>query len=245
MFYQDAIMNKLTSKPKQVSKRLLATLPTRARDILINRFGLGESIESMTLEKIGKNYKITRERIRQIENYALGSIRKSDVFGKEQTAFDELARVIDSMGGVIVEEKLLDELATDESTKNHIHLLLVLGDLFIKRKETEEFRHRWFVDDKLADQIQVSLQKLYESLSDDDLIPESEFIDRFLEHVQTLSDKYKNEEVVRRWLSLSKSIGKNQLGEWGRASYSNVRVKGKRDYAYLAIKRHGSPMHFL
>ena len=36
----------------------------------------------------------------------------------------------------------------------------------------------------------------------------------------------------------------NPLGECGRAESSNVQVKGMRDYAYLDIKRHGSPMHF-
>ncbi len=49
---------------------------------------------------------------------------------------------------------------------------------------------------------------------------------------------------MKRWLSLSKKIAKNPLGEWGSADSSNVRVKGMRDYAYLVIKRHGSPMHF-
>jgi DNA-directed RNA polymerase delta subunit len=39
-------------------------------------------------------------------------------------------------------------------------------------------------------------------------------------------------------------LGKNPLGEWGVADSSNVRVKGMRDYAYLAIKKNGSPMHF-
>ena len=50
--------------------------------------------------------------------------------------------------------------------------------------------------------------------------------------------------MIRRWLSLSKELGKNPLGEWGAASSPNVKVKGMRDHAYLAIKRHGSPMHF-
>ncbi len=34
------------------------------------------------------------------------------------------------------------------------------------------------------------------------------------------------------------------MGEWGHAASPNVKVKGIRDYAYLVVKRHGSPMHF-
>jgi DNA-directed RNA polymerase delta subunit len=37
---------------------------------------------------------------------------------------------------------------------------------------------------------------------------------------------------------------KNPLGEWGKTSAPGIRVKNIRDHAYLALKRHGSPMHF-
>jgi DNA-directed RNA polymerase delta subunit len=47
-----------------------------------------------------------------------------------------------------------------------------------------------------------------------------------------------------RWLKISKQIGQNPLGDWGPSDSPNIRVKGIRDYAYLAVKRHGSPMHF-
>src|SRR3989344_4632907 len=46
-----------------------------------------------------------------------------------------------------------------------------------------------------------------------------------------LNEKYKNEEVIKRWFSISHKIDKNPLGEWGRASSSNVNAKGMRDYA--------------
>ena len=39
-------------------------------------------------------------------------------------------------------------------------------------------------------------------------------------------------------------LGQNPLGEWGRADSPNVNVRGIRDYSYLVMKRHGSPMHF-
>ncbi len=69
-------------------------------------------------------------------------------------------------------------------------------------------------------------------------------IDRFLQELKDINDKYRNNEVLTRWLSISKTIDKNPLGEWGRSASSNVRTKGVRDYAYLAVKKHGSPLHF-
>ena len=231
-------------KPKAVVKRLLRVLPPRAQDVLVSRYGLGKSTTPVTLEAIGKTYGITRERVRQIENYALSMIRKSDAFVAEQEAFAELQSVIRSMGVIVSEEELLETLAKDTSTRNHIHLMLVLGEAFIKEKENVEFRHRWHVDQDVADKIHNSLRKLYDSLSDDELVDESMLIDVFLKELQEINHELKDEQILKRWLLLSKSIDKNPLGEWGRAHSPNVRAKGMRDYAYLVIKRHGSPMHF-
>src|SRR5665648_1018291 len=89
-----------------------------------------------------------------------------------------------------------------------------------------------------------SLSRLYASLPDNDVVSESVLLDRFLDELKTVNDSYKNEEIMKRWLSLSKHIGSNPLSEWGRTTAPAIRIKGIRDYAYLAIKRQGTPMHF-
>jgi hypothetical protein len=235
---------KISFKPKVVVKRLLGVLPERARHVLVARYGLGDDTTPVTLESIGQEYGITRERVRQIENYALTSIRKSDQFAKESPVFEELHACITSMGVLVAEDELLQHLSKDVSTQNHIHLLLVLGEAFTKEKETDEFHHRWHINHEIAEKVHNSLRKLYDALEDDELVEESALIDAFLRELQDINQDYKQSEILKRWLRLSKSIGKNPLGEWGRAHSPNVRVKGMRDYAYLVIKRHGSPMHF-
>jgi len=52
----------------------LTTLTERERRILTMRFGLDDD-ESMTLERIGKAFGVTRERIRQIQVEALAKLR--------------------------------------------------------------------------------------------------------------------------------------------------------------------------
>ena len=128
-------MAKITFKPKQVTKNLLSALPERAQEVLTSRYGLGKVTSKMTLESIGERYGITRERVRQIENHAIGSIRKADVFEKTTPVFHELEQYIDSLGGVVSEEELLSSISKDKSTQNHIHFLLVLGNSFVHKKE--------------------------------------------------------------------------------------------------------------
>lgn len=240
----DAKEAKTTFKPKVIVAKLLSTLPDRSRTVLEQRFGLGKTPEQKTLEAIGERYGITRERVRQIENHALASLRKSPAFESAQEAFSELERIIDSLGGIVCEDDLLSFITKDQSMQNHIYFLLVLGDPFKYRKEDDESQRCWYVDPELATKVQDALKNLYAGLADEELIPESEMIDRFLRELKSLNDKYRTEEVMRRWLSISKKIGKNPLGEWGVAHSPNVKTKGIRDYAYLAVKKHGSPLHF-
>lgn len=237
-------MSKITFKPKQVTKELLSPLPDRAREILISRYGLGKDTNRLTLEAIGKKYGITRERVRQIENYALQSIRKSEQHTEKTPVFKELEDFIDSLGGIVSERELLESVSKSKEVQNHIHFLLVICDSFIRRKEDKEFTHQWYVDEDLVKQVHSALRNLYDNLSDDDLVTEPDLIDTFLSKLKDTNKKYHQEEIIKRWLSLSKTIAKNPLGEWGIATSPNVRAKGMRDYAYLAIKRHGSPMHF-
>lgn len=231
-------------KPKQVTKRLLGVLSDRARDVVLRRYGLEDSAKRMTLEGIGKKYGITRERVRQIENHSIANIRKSKEYLKERIAFDQLREYVESLGGIVSEEDLLAHVSKDKSVQNHIHFMLVVGEEFSKEKEDDDFKHRWHVDKDLADKIHGSLKKLYSSLGDDELVLEGDIINSFLEYVKDVSDQYKSEEVVKRWLSLSRKVGKNQLGEWGKSDSANVNAKGMRDYAFLVIRKHGSPIHF-
>lgn len=55
---------------------LLSVLDKRERKIIDERFGLNGK-KPMTLEEVGREFGVTRERIRQLQNVALGKMRKA------------------------------------------------------------------------------------------------------------------------------------------------------------------------
>jgi len=234
----------ISFKPKDVTATLLAVLPERARDVLEKRYGLNKDGKTFTLEAIGQSYGITRERVRQIENYGIQSIQKSEVYKKHYDLFLEMQKLIDELGGgLIAEHVLLDELSTDPVVRNHLYFVLIVGDTFYKSKENPHYAHRWYTEHKMADEVEKALRSVRKGLKRDELISEQEIISRFKAELVHMATDH-NEEVLMRWLKISKQIGQNPLGDWGPSDSPNIRVKGIRDYAYLAVKRHGSPMHF-
>jgi len=237
-------MIKLSFQPKQITKKLVKILPQRSQDVITKRYGIGISSDHLTLEAIGKEYGITRERVRQIEENSLATIRKSDEFKKTQEVFAEMQNIITELGSFVSETELLDHLSKNENVRNHIHFLLVLGNEFKKSKEDDHFQHRWNVDPQVVEKVETAIRSLYKELTKDALISDSEITDALLKHLDDVAPQHKKEEIVRRWLNISKRIGRNPLGEWGRAESPNINVKGIRDYAFLVIRRHGSPIHF-
>src|SRR4030042_1978413 len=68
---QDAVINMNLS---ETTRKVLASLNPREERVLRMRFGIGERYDH-TLEEVGQDFDVTRERIRQIEAKALRKLR--------------------------------------------------------------------------------------------------------------------------------------------------------------------------
>lgn len=237
-------MAKLAFKPKDITKRLVQTLPERSRDVVVSRYGLSDDKDAETLDAIGKRYGITRERVRQIENSAIKAIQDSPVMQKESGVLVGLENAIRDMGAILPEHSILAEFAADPKTKNHLYFLMVVGKPFNAKKEDDQFKARWFVDENVAKAVEDALKTVHASVKSTDVLTEDKLVDHVLSCLSRVNVKYKNKETARRWLELSNCLMRNPLGEWGRTSAPGIKLKNIRDHAYLALKRHGSPMHF-
>ncbi|MBU0597682.1 hypothetical protein KKF61_01645 [Patescibacteria group bacterium] len=118
--------------PSEVVTALFKTLSSREEDVLRRRYGLlGKDKE--TLENIGTSYKVTRERIRQIENTAIHKIKKHKNFYNiispiESTIFS----VLEQHGGIMSEDSLLKTLlqAIGDNKINRQNILFIISVAF-------------------------------------------------------------------------------------------------------------------
>ncbi len=69
--------------------RMISSLDKREADILRMRFGLNGHDE-LTLEEVGKKFRVTRERVRQLQNLALQKIRKLMARNEAQRSVEEI-----------------------------------------------------------------------------------------------------------------------------------------------------------
>lgn len=233
----------LTFKPNKVTKQLVSCLKERTADIVIKRFGL-DGEEGKTLEAIGDKYGITRERVRQIINFSFDSIKNSQTYESYGDIFAELAGHLGDKGKIVAEHELLDYLAGKEEDRNHVYFLLSLGDDFLKMREDEEFHHRWTIDKTEAEKVHNLLRALHREFDEESLMTESEIIDFLKSGGEKVVGIKVDDSVIRSWLSLSKVVGSNALGEWGNSMSANIKPRGVRDLAFLVLRKEGTPMHF-
>ncbi len=228
-------------------QEILNSLPPRYKEILIKRFGLKEGEKRKTLEVIGQDYGITRERIRQIESSAKKIILESKELNKKlEEIVKELKKTIEYSGGLIPEKDLLNKFAKSENTKDYLHFVLQLAEPFSDIKKNDITEKIWYTDKNSFEAFEKSLDRLYRDLKTNEVLSEKEIIDRFSEKLaqHTNNKKLLKNETVKKLIALSKKIRSNKLGQWGRAESRAIIAKGVKDYAYLVLSQIKKPMHF-
>ena len=222
---------------------MLRELSGRARDVIERRFGMGERSKRQTLESIGQIYKITRERVRQIEAAAINKMRLSAAFLVSADLLAMLENEFNLRGKIWREDQTLAHFASDDSGKNYIYFFLSLGQLFKRLGADADFYHRWTSDAVAAKEIEKTIKNFCQTLSDEPL-SRSEIADKFSRHVLAELNTKLGSEAIFAWLGISGNIKSNHFDEWGLQSSPLINPSGMRDFAYLVLKKHGSPLHF-
>lgn len=224
---------------------VLKLLNPRTQDIISRRFGfkIGD-IE--TLESIGKKYKVTRERVRQIEEAALRELRKNFGSFSLDDSVLKIKAILQSYGNVIREDFLFHEFSGSSQynkTNAALVFLMAISSGFENYPEDENYHSIWTVKDPFyIDKAKETVERLILAFKkQNSVVPETELVSFFNKISQeSINDK----KIALSYLSLSKLIGKSIFGEIGLVRWPEVRPKGIKDKAYLVLKRMNKPLHF-
>lgn len=232
---------------KKVILNMIQELPERSRNTIEKRFNLdGKGVK--TLDSIGKEYNITRERVRQIEREALIKLKKIGKNHNIANIFQFIEETVNRHGGIISEDKIVTHLfeeKNEEINKQISLLILSLDDRIKKEKETKRHKKLYFYErgnvEKLKDMIDILEEHLCENEKDIDF-------DNIIFLVSGVNKQEKDnnifQEHVESYLELNKVILKNIIGDWGHEKWPHINPKSIRDKSYLALKKNKNPLHF-
>jgi len=227
---------------------LVKNLSSRNRDIITRRFGL-KTGKKETLESIGQSYGITRERVRQIEEFTFGQLTKTLGQNNQINDFVEMSRkILAGSSGVMKERDLFRAFSGNEKdsvTNSALVFCLTLNGEFYRFNENNNFTSFWALSEKHAGHFRDSTTALIGAFNENKAVLSMEnFSGMAKENKITDFEGRFSEEYLRAILSVSKDISRNIFGEVGLAVWPEIRPRGVKDKAYLVLKKAKEPRHF-
>lgn len=223
------IMGEAISKLKENEKRTIS-----------GRFGLSGKKE--TLASIGRELKLSRERIRQIENCGLKHLR----LNLEKNYSELLSKIVNDLkksGGVVCDEnfseKLISNFSGHKFVKNYLRVIFSLLKDVKEIKKSTQITAGWRLSELTEKKINSTCQKIIKHFESTKLPENIHSLTKNINDLEKLES-----EFVENCIAISPKIAvaKNQL--IGLTSWASVNPRKVRDKIYYVLKTHGKPLHF-
>jgi len=220
-----------------------ARLDTRSANILIKRFGLASS-KTDTLQTLGTQYDITRERVRQLEEQAILKIKKIVADFEEALILQNFTeKHLSATGGLRKNDILMQEIHSLTKSTNKADVFSnqagfvfqALGRPFFY-KENNTFYSFWYVNDEAKKEMEIMHNEITNNFE------KVEQFDEILRSIATLRDM--QETIAVSLLAISKRLGVGPYGDFGLTEWDEISPKTVRAKAFAFLKKEGSSRHF-
>lgn len=233
----------------KILEDIFLVLTPKEKEVIIKRFSLGNE-PRYTLEKIGQQFSVTRERIRQIEKIALSKLRRT----LENTRLSEVTRIGKELlssqhGGLCLEDTLTSEIlkrlaSTAEIDGHIVKLSLAISAEFLRYEKNGLMHAFWMVKSLDSEELMAVSDVTYHALAKKkDVTPIAELTAEVETNLQEKGRKV-SREVIFSLLGIDMRFKKVKEGV-GLMQWRHINPKSIRDKAYIVLKREGKPLHFV
>jgi len=236
-------------EPSIIAGKILNLLKERDRQILAKRFGL-LGFSPSTLEAIGKEHNLTRERVRQIEKDSIKFLRSKLDEEKLSEAVKMLAHIINDCGRIIKELELVRILGLEgnEDEKRAVLFILNIAEELIEVKENELLHSAWAsvtYNHEFFENIIGAAKGILKT--ENKPMTEMQLIEKL--RLTEVYSKYTglgetNDKMLKHYVNISKEIAQNPFGEYGMNDWREIRPKDAGDKAYIVLKHLKKPEHY-
>lgn len=233
------------------SRDLLSHLKEKQQKVLVKRFGLSGR-KKVTLDAIGKEFGVTRERVRQIEAASLTKLRKLAKLDHNKGMFERIHAIVTLRGGAIHEDALVRDLISDldhkrqEEIKKTLHFLLLLSEDVRAIQENDHAHPGWSLS-TISDAMIVDIAKAYTEILEDrqEVLADEVLLEEIAKHkVVNKHEKHINPELLRSLIHLTRAIYSHDDGKRGLMHWPWVRPRTIRDKIFYVLTKKAEPMHF-
>jgi len=229
---------------------ILSGLSDRQKEVLEKRYGLVDG-RTFTLEELGQKYGITRERVRQIEEKALGLVKKSATELPDSNKVINLAvNHLKNFGGLRREDLFLTDIkylvengGSNKPFGNQIRFLFEVSGKIHYSNWDDKFHAFWYLNGENKKKAFEFVKNLKSRIKNkkEDLLDHKKFDEIF---AQVIKPHRLQDIVAMNYAAISKEFNVNYFGDFGLSEWPEILPKTARDWAYLVLKKEGTPLHF-
>lgn len=245
---QKSASPKISVDLQELLESLFLVLTDKEAMVIQKRFALkGE--QKQTLEKIGKHFNVTRERIRQIESIALGKLRRT----VRTTRLDEVNAVAKDIlranGGVLREDALISQTLVHIAGSNEVdgavlRLSFSIDPEMAAGNRANTFLPFWRLESLSMDDISLLVNGMVKILKKRKNCMQSDEIISAVQALNLFEGRVPSRELIKSCLEIDERLREIPEG-WGLADWRFVRPRSIRDKVEIILRKAGEPLHFM
>ena len=245
---QQAVNSQLAINLQELLNNLFMVLTEKEVAVIKKRFALfGQP--KQTLEKIGKHFKVTRERIRQIESIALSKLKRTVRTTRLDEINDLAKATLRAHGGVMTEDELVSVVLKriQGSTTADGAVLRLSFSIDTEMSSTGRsitFVPFWRLTSLAADDVSLIIDNIVKILRKRKTCMQQEELVSAIQAMNLFKDRVPSAELIGSCLKIDERLRRIDEG-WGLTEWRFVRPRSIRDKVEIILKKSGEPLHFM
>ncbi len=227
---------------------LFMVLTEKEAMVIRRRFAL-QGQPKQTLEKIGKHFKVTRERIRQIEGIALSKLRRT-VRTTKLNEVNELAKsILRVHGGLMREDELISQVLkrmpnSTELDGAVLRLSFSIDSEMNSSGHSGTFAPFWRLESLAMEDVSLIVDHIVKILKKHKTCMKKDDVLGVVQALNLFKDRIPSKELISSALTIDERLREIDDG-WGLTEWRFVRPRSIRDKVEIILRKAGTPLHFM
>lgn len=231
-------------------QQLFQVLNPKEKKVIMGRYGFDIKSSKRTLESIGEDLSITRERVRQIQKAAIKKLQRVIHSNKLHATMEFIEHYIKENDYFVSEENLIKDLSQKikPEIKNVDSLIVLLADIhseITKIKKTKKISKAWSIKSKLSQKDINTIIKAGVKIlkTEKKALTPIHYLTEVQNELKKQKDGVYSRSTLAKVYSATTVIRKVQEG-YGLTKWRSIKPKSIKDKSIIVFKRQNKPLHF-
>jgi hypothetical protein len=240
--------HQLSVNLQELLSNLFLVLTDKESMVIKKRFAL-QGHHKQTLEKIGKQFNVTRERIRQIESIALGKLRRTVRTTRLDEVNDLAKSILRSHGGLMREDTLISAvlkriIGGSDVDGAVLRLSFSIDSEMAQGSRSNTFAPFWRLESLSMEDVTLIVNAIVKVLRKRRGCVKLEEVVTAVHGLNLFQGRVPSRELMGSCLSIDERFREIPEG-WGLTEWRFVRPRSIRDKVEIILKKTGQPLHFM